>query len=671
VVVVLVAVVALLLAPAAAQAMTYDEAIDQLVADGYPQELEDFLTAQGSSPIGMSMAGSFADEIRARYLARQLGALGYRVRLERVPLDATEFNGASVTAGGETYVASTFGGVGPTPAGGLSGPLVYVGGATAAEVAAAGDLTGKIAIVDALLSSYWMNWQWTEAALAGAKAIVYTGIPEDDAYYAEPTSLGSFDAEYRLRLAPVVYISQHDGLQLKAALEADPELEATVVNDVEITLKRDGGHGYNVVGELPGRVTGAERIVIAAHHDSYFHAGLDDTGGCVAGMLMAKAIKMSGYQPKRTITFLFTTGEEYGAVNSYYDWLIGAWWAITKAHPGWAGKTAIMLNLESMAMNGAPLETRATAEVAGLIQEAADARPELLEGPLSIGAVNCWNDQWTFTAAGVPSMYFRARTAEYGSKWYHTDFDTKELMDYDYMAKIDKLVFGILTQFGGGIPPYDLAARAAELDDAVDGDALKVAGAKAVKVNRLERAIARFAQRAAAYQDRVGDIKPSHKRKAAHLAMLVEKKVNKAFTALDAWDSTVYPHAQVQWDLEQINAALAALTAPVDEAAALAALKGIGITDPYGLDFGHENYRMQLAMHRRGWSGGLFWGAQGKLSPYLDVVPVIAMVEGGDYAAASARLLAMRRLEVKALNKRVDAMAAKLAGINGLVRAIR
>ncbi len=31
-------------------------------------------------------------------------------------------------------------------------------------------------------------------------------------------------------------------------------------------------------------------------------------------------------------------------------------------------------------------------------------------------------------------MYFRARTPEYGYKWYHTDFDTIDLMDYDYLG---------------------------------------------------------------------------------------------------------------------------------------------------------------------------------------------------------------------------------------------
>jgi Iap family predicted aminopeptidase len=666
------AFVALLVVPAVASALTYNQAVDKLVKDGYPQTIETWLAQQGTSDIGMSFGGSSADTARAQYLAAKLRALGFNVRLEAVPLDAMEFKSASVTVGTTTYVASTFGGVRATPQGGITGQLVHVGGATAPEVLAAGDLTGKIAIVDAKLSSYWMNWQWTEAALAGAAGIIYTSTTDDEAYYAEPTSLGSFDAEYRYALAPVVYISQADGTALKTALSGDPSLQATMVNDCEMTLARDGGKGYNVVATLPGSVRGAGRIVIAAHHDAYFHAGLDDTGGVTCGMLMAKAMKLSGYRPARAITFLFTTGEEYGATDSYYDWLIGAWHAITQRHPDWAGSTALMLNLESMAMDGALMETRATPEVKYLIDAAAAAHPQRLPWGYNVKNVNCWNDQWTFTAAGVPSMYFRARTAEYGSKWYHTDFDTVDLMDYDYLADINKLVFGIARKFDRGLLPYDLTARAADLDGNVDGGALKADGADPVRVDRLEAAIARFASRAAALKARSAGI-PAYRRAAANgLLMLVEKRINKAFTALDVWDTTVYPHAQVQWDLEQINAALAGLaTVPVDEASVLDSLKAVGITSPYALDFGYENYLMQLAMHQPGWSGGLFWGEQGHLSPYLDVVPIMQKVDDGAYAGAAASLSVMRMSEVDQLNDRLDAMSRALEGVNVLLPRIR
>ena len=667
----LVSLVVLLLLPAAASALTYDQAVDQLLADGYPQEIEEYLTSQGTSDIGMAFGGSSADTARAEYLAKKLRALGYSVKLEAVPLDVMEFKGASVTAGGETYVASTFGGVRGTKAGGITGELVYVGAGTATEVAAAGDLSGKIAIIDAYLGSWWMNWPWTEAALAGAAGIIYTGVADDDSYFAQPEALASFDAEYRYALAPVVYISQADGMELKAALVSDPTLEATMVNDVETTLARRGGRGYNVAATLKGTRPGAGRIVIGAHKDAYFYAALDDTGGVTCGMLMAKAIKMSGYRPQRSVTFLFTTGEEYGRVNSYYDWLIGAWHAITQRHKEWAGSTSLMLNLETMAMTDAMMETRATPEVKGIIDAVAAARPELVPNSYNIKNVNCWNDQWTFTAAGVPSMYFRARTAEYGSKWYHTDYDAIGLMDYEYMAKINKFVFAIVRQFDRGLIPYDVAARAADLDDNVDGAALVAAGADADVVAALEAKIAQFKKRADAYQARAAKIPARRHAVANVLLMNVEKRLNKAFTALDAWDTTVYPHAQVQADLEYLGTAVAALTAdPVEASAASDALESVGITYN-GLSFSYENYLMQLAMHEPGWSGGLFWGAQGHLSPYLDVMPALEKVDDGKYAAAAASLAVMQEAEVDELNARLAEMTKVLQPVNAMLPAIR
>jgi hypothetical protein len=380
---------------------------------------------------------------------------------------------------------------------------------------------------------------------------------------------------------------------------------------------------------------------------------------------------VSHFKPARAITFLFTTGEEYGRVDSYYDWLIGAWYAITREHPGWAGTTQVMLNLESMAMNGALMETRATPELAGLIDAAAAKYPELVPNSYGIKGVSCWNDQWTFTAAGVPSMYFRARTPEYGSKWYHTNYDTIDLMDYDYLAKIDKFVFKLAKKFDRGLLPYDLAARAAHLDGAVDGAALVAAGAHQAKADRLEAAIARFARRAAAFKARAPKMRPSVRGHANRVLLQVEKRINKAFTALDVWDTTVYPHEQVQHDLVQLKAARAALADPADAAAARAALEGVGITDPYGLDFGHENYQLQLATHAEGWAGGLYWGGQGHLAPYLDVVPVLEKVAAGQYAAAAASVDLMIAAEAAQLDQRLDDMSAALDAVNALLRTAK
>ena len=81
----------LLLLPVAAQAApkpTFDQAIDQLYAQGYPQAIDNHLfTMPGTNPqLGFSWAGTWADNAKAAYLADQMRAIGLQnVHLEPVP----------------------------------------------------------------------------------------------------------------------------------------------------------------------------------------------------------------------------------------------------------------------------------------------------------------------------------------------------------------------------------------------------------------------------------------------------------------------------------------------------------------------------------------------------------------------------------------------------------
>ena len=44
--------------------MTYDQAVDKLVADGYPQKVENAIVGMGASSLGFRWAGSPADNRR-------------------------------------------------------------------------------------------------------------------------------------------------------------------------------------------------------------------------------------------------------------------------------------------------------------------------------------------------------------------------------------------------------------------------------------------------------------------------------------------------------------------------------------------------------------------------------------------------------------------------------
>jgi len=74
----------------------------------------------------------------------------------------------------------------------------------------------------------------------------------------------------------------------------------------------------NVVGEIRGTEHPEQVIVVGGHLDSWDLAtGATDDGCGVATTLgAAKAIKLSGFKPKRTIRFVLFTGEEEGLLGS-------------------------------------------------------------------------------------------------------------------------------------------------------------------------------------------------------------------------------------------------------------------------------------------------------------------------------------------------------------------
>ena len=190
-----------------------------------------------------------------------------------------------------------------------------------------------------------------------------------------PDALGANDGEYDMKFAPLIYLSQKDGDALKSAiLAADPEpVEATFASDVRITMASDGGFGYNVLATLPGSTHNGQKVILNAHHDAHLRPGLDDTGAVAETLAMAKAMKLSGFTPRRDIVFLFDTAEEFGYTNSWYDWSIGAWHFITQAHPQWAGKIAAMWSIELMAREGATLKFNTAPELAAWIDGNASA----------------------------------------------------------------------------------------------------------------------------------------------------------------------------------------------------------------------------------------------------------------------------------------------------------
>ena len=644
---------------------SFDQAIDELFAAGYPQALETSFCSLGTNPeLGFRWAGTSAERAVGGRVAAEMKAMGLaNVRLEPVPVDVFEFEDASLTVGGRRMTASTVGGVPPTPPGGITAPIVYAKGGTAADFDAVGDISGKIVLLDLKMGSWWVSLPAMEAGHRRAAGIVCTFTPEDPKYFsADERALGSFDGQYGLDLPPWIYVCRRDGDWLKSALASGP-VTATLVLKERVTLAKDGGTGHNVVGEIPGSRGDGQIILFAAHQDAHFRAGADDTAALVNMLAIAKAMKASAFRPRSTMVFLATTGEEFGYTDSYYEWIVGAWSAATRSHPDWAGRARALVNLETMAIKGAPLALRSNPELGPWLARLAARSSDLLpHGFELLEPVGSWNDQWTFTAAGIPSVKLDTTNAAYDAL-YHSSLETSDLVDWAYLARIAKLVFRAAGDLDAGVLPYSLKARAEDLAAAWKADGVGNSGASPASVSRMERAMEAFAQAA---EDLEGSASAAAKEgeKAENLntcLLAIEKTLNSAFTALSPADDdiTVYPYQPALRDLRKIDAAVAALgTAPPDRGAALQALSGVYLTR-LGIAFSYPVYLKYIARLDPAFAR-IVWGSQGHLPSPLDVVPQYRKIQAGETGRAAAELAPTRQALLADLDGRIDRMAEAL-----------
>jgi Peptidase family M28 len=675
-------VLVLLLIPSLALAKpapppTFDQAIDQLFAQGYPQNIDAKIAAMGTNPVlGFRWAGSRADNQAANYIAAQLRAAGLtNVHLEAVPTDVFNFLSASVTAGSRTMVASSFAGIRPTPPKGVTAQVVYAHSGTKQDFdalqAAGVSVAGKLVIIDADFNSWWCNDPAAEATARGAIGEIFTYGPPTDGYYNyKPDALGSFDSQFDMTTSPAVYISMQDGAWLKGQLDANGVGPVVTMKLVEqVRLADDGGVGYNVFGDIPGSVNDGSFVLFDAHHDAHFHSAADDTVGCVNNLAIAKAMMMSHYKPTYTMRFMFVTGEEFGYTNCYNDWCTGAWFAIDQAHPDWAGRLRGFINNDQTGGVGT-FNMVSTPEFMPYLNALGAAAGSALPGGYNVSTPNStWNDSWTFTAAGVQAVTVSSGSFPHSA--YHTQYMTADWLNWPGIAQGAKFMFRIADGLTQGQLPYDLKTRADEVAANVSAPSLLLAGADAGAVTRLENDISAFQSAAAAYQAR--SIPPAHYADVNQSLLQIEKTLGVTFTGQNVWQMMIYPHQQVLLDLQSLEQAIADLQlATPDRTGAMAALSNVGLAS-VGLRVDDAVYRHLLTRLDPTYYRAV-WGDQGHAlttAELLDIVPQYDAIQLGTWDSQTiAQLQAMVASDVVGLNTRLDAMSAALEQVIPQINAL-
>jgi hypothetical protein len=353
--------------------------------------------------------------------------------------------------------------------------------------------------------------------------------PTGGPYYQGEDALGSFDSHWHAQAPPMITLRREDVADLRGRMR-DRSLDGVrLVLDVELAPDTSG---HNVVGCLPGERPSSP-LVVGAHHDGWFRAAFDNASGVAAMLALARGLAQTKHRPAHSICFTSRTAEEYGLLDSAFDWCTGAWQQVSVTHAEWGESVPFHLCVEASGHPGLRLNLRAPPELVRFAR--ATARVAKAEGWLTSG----WRlagpvtgtEQWPLLVSGIPGIAAYTWEQSFARTDYHSPRDTIELLDFDHLDRLTRMYALLLLEADRdpeGI--LDHAARGSEIATLAEalgpsGDAL----AAAARRHRAARGRAVFT------------------------------RVGHELLALDDSGSPAYPHEQAQKNLAAMEHALTAL----------------------------------------------------------------------------------------------------------------
>lgn len=396
--------------------------------------------------LGYRPAGSRAEFETGEMLKQEMEAIGlFDVRKDAIKVDGWEFKKAvlSYTAEDGSRHEIQLGAYQTTFV--TEGPkefsLMYLGKGTAADYEGK-DVTGKLVLVDInQRDEWWINYPVYQAHLKGAAALIAVqsggyGEIDDEALNAQDIA-GPEDA-------PAFSISRKDSDPLKELLEHTQEITVTLDADSRVT--RDCTT-YNIVGTIPGKHPD-RMVLLSAHYDSYFSGFQDDNTAISLMFGIAKALLASGFKPNNTIVICAMAAEEWGVVDSNFDWSTGAYEQVFTAHPEWVGKVIADLNFELPALaHGTRARIRSCYEYTRFLEEYLSELPDLTqaypEETRVTSPIETWSDDFSMAIAGIPSMVNDFTGGSFMETHYHSQFDNDDFYD-EQVYRLHHELFALL-----------------------------------------------------------------------------------------------------------------------------------------------------------------------------------------------------------------------------------
>lgn len=625
--------------------------------------------------LGYRTAGSRAEFETGELLAAEMRAIGLSVEKHRFTLDGWDFHHARLTYKDEEGRAHTaelgsyqtdFDTKGPKHY-----TLIDAGTGTAAELDRL-DVRGKLVLVHInQRNDWWINYPAYQAHLRGAAAILAVqagGYGEVDEQALNAQNICG------PRQAPAFSISRKDAAALAEAAHLGFGRCAEVTLDALSTVMPET-ESYNIVGALPGEDTD-EMILVSAHYDSYFEGFQDDNTAVSLMLGMARALKLAGYKPKKTLVFCAFAAEEWGVIDSRYDWSTGAYNQIFRVRPDWAGRVIANINLELPAhAHGKKHQVRSVYELKRFLKECIRALPQEVANlyPKGVGVVcpvQTWSDDFSMAIGGVPSMVDEFGGGRFMATHYHSQFDNDGAYDEKVYLFHHLFYTWVLLRLDRCVlPPLDFAERLWALDASLTSQKLSPQTEGAFRKKLAEAA--RRADKLTRWVWKVnqGEVTLEEADRAALRRRLLElfRLAQDCFVRLDWSENAIFPHENTQANLSALHTAAWQLAAGMGRQA-VESLCGIddnryaNAFDPAVVDYFADKARNQPPER-------LMWGT-GRLQERLALGSLLRRIkaeetaEKPDHTAALAQVKQLKKDQQELLKEIVKNETADLARLS-------
>ena len=697
--------------------MNIEDSCISCIDTDWSYQLAKCMEKEKTNPVlGYRTAGSVAETATGDMLYKEMKSIGLTdVTKDTFTLDGWEFEKAVLKFTDDSGQEHTFQMGGYQTSFETDGfqdyELVYLGKGTAADYEGV-NVKGKLVMVEInQRDEWWISFPVYQAYLRGAAALI--AVQANGYGEIAETALNAQDIAGP-DFAPAFSLSQADARILKTALQNKisaqrnnttdseytqtvPEQDATLLRRHSLKVSLDASSriipdtkASNIVGKIPGTETDS-MIVLSAHYDSYFD-GFQDDNAAIAMMLgIARALVKGGYKPAHTLVFCAMAAEEWGIIDSKYDWSTGAYNQVFRVHPDWQGKVIADLNFELPAhAHNTQDAIRCTYEYADFIKQFTDSltvpKEAYPDGITVLSPIETWSDDFSMAIAGIPSTVNDFSAGPFMQNYYHSQYDNQDVYQeavYQFhhecylklVMTIDKLV----------LPPMNFSNTMNAAADSIRENALPFAELEqTVLLNNLQTITTsagtiyeKICQINAEYAT-LSDIESRtafrQKWESAGLELLkIFRKAQDYLVRLNWQDEVIFPQEAASKNIQQLEKACQALS----EGNIVDALKALYRVDNnmYAFLFDEEVYYhfTEYILHQP--KDRLMWGA-GRIMHHENLYGIVQKLkqhmedDSPEFDAEIRRLeAALRRQkayykdDIRYLNNSINKLSAMLDNV--------